>query len=123
MPDKPKPKPHGFVEDRTRSGAKVYTDDQMSHVGMRDRHHEAVQHSIGEYVRNQVHANGMESLWAMLKRRYQGIFHHVSEKHLGYDVTKFAGRHNISNANTIDQMEDTAAGTVGQRLRYLDSIS
>ena len=39
---------HGFVERRTRPGTKVFTDDHVSYVGMKDRKHEAVRHSVGE---------------------------------------------------------------------------
>ena len=40
------------------------------------REHEAVMHSAGEYVRDDVHTNGMESFWSLLKRGYIGTFHH-----------------------------------------------
>ena len=36
-------------------------------------------HSAGEYVRGMAHTNGVESFWSMLKRGYQGTFHHFSE--------------------------------------------
>ena len=45
--------------------------------------HEAVNHSAREYVREQVHRNGLESLWSMLKRAYCGIYQKMLSKHLG----------------------------------------
>ena len=42
--------------------------------------HESVKHSVKEYVRGQVHTNGVESFWSMLKRGYVGIYHKMSPK-------------------------------------------
>lgn len=56
----------------------------------------------------------------MLKRGYYGTFHHVSAKHLHRYVTEFAGRHNIRDQDTMDQMRDLVAGMVGKRLMYAE---
>ena len=40
------------------------------------------------------HTNGMESHWALFKRGIDGIYHHVSVKHLPRYTTEFEGRHN-----------------------------
>ena len=69
------------------------------------------------------HTNGIESFWSMLKRGYQGTFHHFSEKHLDRYVGEFAGRHNIRNADTADQMTIIARQTVGKRLRYRELVA
>ncbi len=53
---------------------------------------------------------------------YQGTFHHFSEKHLDRYVSEFAGRHNIREQDTADQMAVVAADMVGKRLRYQDLI-
>lgn len=66
--------------------------------------------------------NGMESFWAMLKRGYHGTFHHMSFKHLHRYATEFAGRHNIRNRDTLEQMSLLAVELVGKRLRYQDLI-
>ena len=57
--------------------------------------HEAVYHSVGEYVRGKAHTNGIESFWSMLKRGYHGVYHQMSPKHLQRYVNEFAGRHNL----------------------------
>ena len=109
----------GFIAKHTAPGAKVYTDDHGGYEGM-DFDHEAVNHSAGEYVRGMAHTQGIESFWAMLKRGYQGTFHHFSEKHLDRYVGEFAGRHNIRERDTEDQMGHLAKEMVGKRLRYHD---
>ena len=111
-----------FVADSAAGGATVYTDDASAYKGMPFKH-ESVRHSVGEYVRDMVHTNGIESFWAMLKRAHKGTYHKMSPKHLHRYVNEFAGRHNIRRANTIDQMKSIVAGMVGARLRYRDLIA
>ena len=85
--------------------------------------HEAVRHSTGEYVRDMAHTSGIESFWSMLKRGYQGTYHQMSAKHLNRYVREFAGRHNVRDLDTIDQMVTLARGIVGKRLRYRDLVA
>ena len=111
----------GFVADNAAPGATVFTDDHGAYKGM-PFEHEAVRHSVSEYVNGMAHTNGIESFWALLKRGYHGTYHHVSEKHLGRYVGEFAGRHNDRGADTVDQMADIAKKMAGRRLRYRDLI-
>ncbi len=118
--------PHvaGFVASQTKDGAKVYTDEAKAYNALKPFYdHESVNHSVSEYVREQAHTNGIESFWAMLKRGYQGTFHHMSPQHLHRYVNEFAGRHNIRNADTIKQMQDIVAGMIGKRLMYSDLVA
>ena len=85
--------------------------------------HEAVNHSVSEYVRDMVSTNGMESFWAMLKRGHQGVYHKMSPKRLDRYCQEFAGRHNAREADTIDQMAGVVTGMAGKRLRYQDLIA
>ena len=69
-------------------------------------------------MRGQAHTNGMESFWATLKRAHKGTFHHFSVKHLDRYVSEFAGRHNVRDADTVDQMAAMVRGFEGLRLSY-----
>ena len=111
-----------FVEENTEEGAKVYTDDAKAYKGV-DRAHEAVRHSVSEYVRGQAHTNGIESFWSMLKRAHKGTFHKISPKHLQRYVSEFSGKHNIRDSDTLVQMRDTVARLVGRNLLYRDLIA
>ena len=93
-------------------------------MGLRKKNyrHEAVNHGVGEYVREQAHTNGVESFWAALKRGYYGTYHRMSEKHLDRYVTEFAGRHNLREFDTISQMTFLAKGMVGKKLPYKELI-
>ena len=111
----------GFVDEHTDPEAKVYTDGASAYKGRKN--HESVQHSIGEYVRGQIHTNGVESFWSMLKRGYVGVYHRMSPKHLQRYVNEFAGRHNMRERDTVEQMRHVVAGLVGRRLLYRDLIA
>ena len=89
-----------FVAARARPDAMVYTDESKSYSGL--PHHESVVHSRGEYVRGDVHTNGIESFWSLFKRGYHGTFHKISPKHLDRYVREFAGRNYIRDLDTID---------------------
>ncbi len=106
----------GFIEKRVKLDTKVYTDEHSGYNNVPNR--EVVKHSVGEYVRDQAHTNGIESFWSMLKRGYVGTYHKMSVKHLGRYVNEFAGRHNLRPLDTITQMEEIARGMVGKRLKY-----
>ena len=105
-----------FVDSVIDPDATVYTDGSSAYRGREN--HESVSHSSGEYVRGDVHTNGVESLWAILKRAYMGTHHWMSPKHLQRYVNELCGRHNIRDLDTIDQMTAVVAGMVGKRLLY-----
>ncbi len=120
VPETTKARLTDFVDGHVKPTAKKYTDENPSYGSLTN--HEAVKHSVGEYVRGQAHINGMESFWAMVKRGYDGTFHHLSEQHLHRYVNEFAGRHNVRKFDTIDMMGVVAENMVGSRLTYKDLI-
>lgn len=113
---------HGFVHSRAEKGATVYTDGNKTYRGMAEVNHEVVKHSVGEYVRGMAHTNGIESFWSMLKRGFHGTYHKMSVKHLQRYIEEFAGRHNIRDLDTIQQMAALAHGMGGKRLTYRQLI-
>ena len=112
----------GFVSDSVEWGATVYTDDASAYEPL-PFEHETVKHSASEYVKGDVHTNGVESFWSMLKRAHKGTFHKISAKHLHRYVDEFAGRHNIRDFDTLAQMGIIAAGMEDSQLRYKDLVA
>ena len=111
----------GFVEGHAAPEAIVYTDEATAYTTLANRH--AVKHGVGEWVRDQIHINGMESFWSMLKRAHMGTFHKLSPKHLDRYVQEFAGKHNMRNSGTLAQMRSTTARLVGRTLLYRDLVA
>ena len=112
-----------FVRENVEQGATLYTDEAAAYKGKWGYDHQAVKHSVGEYVRGMASTNGVESFWSMLKRAHKGTFHKISPKHLNRYVQEFAGKHNIRESGTLSQMRDTVARLVGHRLLYRDLIA
>ena len=109
---------HGFVAKTTKEGATVYTDEAAAYRNIPKRDHQAVMHSVGQYVKGRAHTNGIESFWASLRRAHMGVFHKMSPKHLQRYVNEFAAKNNIRDMDTIDQMEHVAFQMAGKRLPY-----
>ena len=111
-----------FVLRHTAQDTTVYTDEAAVYQRL-PRPHEVVRHSAGEYVRDMAHTNGLESHWALFKRGLDGIYHHISVKHLGSYTDEFEGRHNARPLDTADQMTVMAQGADGKRMRYRDLVA
>ena len=111
-----------FVIERTKDDATVYTDEARAYIGL-PRNHATVNHRIGEYVKDKVTTNGMESFWATLKRGLNGTYHAVSPKHLNRYVDEFSGRHNQRELDTEEQMATLARNGINRRLSYKDLIA
>ncbi len=95
-----------FAAATVKPGATVYTDESNIYNRL-PFDHDAVNHSAKEYVRGPVHTNGIESVWALLKRSIHGTWHHVSPKHLHRYVNEAAMRLNTGDVriDTIDRMD------------------
>lgn len=62
----------GPVEvDETFVGTEAYVDR---------KNHDNVSHGTGQYVKGDVHTQGIESFWAMLKRAHMGVYHRLSRR-------------------------------------------
>lgn len=116
---------HGFIHDSANEGATVVTDNFPAYRGLNIHGytHKVVNHSVGEYIRNNAHTNGIESFWALLKRGYHGVYHHMSPKHLNRYVNEFSFRHNTVNISTMDFIGMTIERMNNKRLTYKDLIN
>ena len=107
--------------NRPDEATMVFTEEAAGYKGLMN--HVATPHGRGQYVHGEVHTNGIESDWSMLKRGIVGTYHHISPKHTERYAVEFAGRHNNRPKNTVDQITDMVRGMDGKRLRYADLIA
>jgi len=56
--------------------------------------HQIVNHSAKEWVRGDVHTNGIENFWSLFKRGVIGSFHKISVKQLDRYLAEFMFRFN-----------------------------
>ena len=110
------------IHRRVEVGSTLHTDEAgvYASIGGMFFEHDTVNHSEGEFARDGVTTNGVESVFAVLKRGLIGVYHHASPKHLGRYVDEFAFRLNDGNVkhHTLDRLDSFVAGTAGKRLTY-----
>lgn len=71
-----------IVREHVAEGATVYTDALASYTGLeRDYDHATIDHAVA-YVEGQVHSNGIENFWSLLKRGLHGTYVSVEPFHL-----------------------------------------
>jgi len=87
----------GFVKATTEPKSERYMTDECpayKGIGDADTTHETVNHKAEEWVRGDVHTNGIEGAWSLFKRSIVGSYHQVSAKHLQAYLDEFEWRHN-----------------------------
>lgn len=113
---------HSAVHANVELGSTIFTDDHAGYVGLGDLlfKHDSVNHSEGQYSDNGVSTNGIESVWAVLKRGVYGVYHQVSKKHLRRYVNEFTFRLNTGNVkyHTLERLDSFVLAAVGKRLTY-----
>lgn len=96
-PDRSRDTLHGFIRSTVADDADaIFTDEWPAYkgIGDADTKHETVNHSIDEYVRGDVHTNGVEGVWSLFKRSVIGSFHKISLKHLDAYLDELEWRFN-----------------------------
>ena len=58
----------------------------------------------------------------MLKRAHMGTFHDISTDYLHWYVAELAGRHNMRELDTLDQMAEIGHRMIGKRLKYKELV-
>lgn len=112
-----------ILREQLDRATRVMSDDAPYTNGILTGH-ETVNHSIGEYVRGDVHTNTIEGYFSILKRGIMGTYHHVSPQHLKRYLAEFDFRYNERaslGVNDEARADKLVRGIVGKRLTYRDS--
>ncbi len=112
----------GAIRRHVDPSATLMTDSFASYRGLDQEYadHFTVNH-LDEFVRGEIHTNTAENFFSILKRGIDGVYHHVSEAHLGRYLDEFTFRYNNRVANGINDAERTRRallGSEGKRLTY-----
>lgn len=97
IPNATKPVLLEFIKTNTAPDTEaIYTDELPAYWGIEDENtkHRMVNHSQEEWVVGEVHTNGIESVWSLLKRSIIGSYHKVSIKHLDAYLDELEHRFN-----------------------------
>jgi len=114
---------HDLVSQNVARETALHTDESRLYhgVGPQFERHETVKHSVGEYVRGDVHTNTVENVFSVFKRGMKGTYQHCAEKHLHRYLAEFDFRYNSRQATGVDDIaraDQALRGVVGKRLTY-----
>jgi len=102
-------------------GSTIHTDESVSYRRLDANYdHKSVNHTLGHYSKNGVTTNGIESVFALLRRGLHGIYHHASEKHMGRYVNEFSWRLNEGNVkrHSLERLDSFMDAVKGRRITY-----
>jgi transposase-like protein len=108
---------HELAHTSIAPGSTVMTDEHHPYRGINFAH-EVINHAEA-YVRGNIHTNGIESFWSMLKRSLGGTYISVEPFHLFRYIDEQAFRFN--NRNDMDdrgRFELAVRNIAGKRLTY-----
>jgi transposase-like protein len=109
---------HGNVRKYVLKGAEVHTDALSAYRGLETEYvHEFVDHAV-EYVRGNVHTNGLENFWSLLTRTIKGTYVNVEPFHLFRYLDEQAFRFNERKDDDQGRFFKAIAGFIGKRLTW-----
>ena len=108
--------PHIFAH--VAHGASVYTDALRSYEELSDRYVHGVIDHAEAYVDGQVHTNGCENFWSLLKRAIHGTYVSIEPFHLFRYLDEQAFRFNNRALTDAARFALALKGIIGKRLTY-----
>jgi transposase-like protein len=109
---------HGYVKRHVAQGAELFTDEWVSYRGLDAEYiHQVINHAE-RYVDGQIHTNGIENFWSLVKRAIKGTYVSVEPFHLFRYLDEQAFRFNARNVNDGDRFRTVTEQVVGKRLTY-----
>lgn len=110
---------HAELNANLKEDATLCSDEHRAYLNSKFTH-KVVNHSAKQFVDGMAHTNGIESVWAVLKRGLDGVFHSVSVKHLQRYVGEFMYRLNEGNVtnHVWDRLDALFVKAFTQRIEY-----
>jgi transposase-like protein len=106
-----------FVKQHVEPGAELMTD--MGQTRFTEFVHQFINHAE-EYVRGNVHTQGIENFWSLLKRGLRGTYISVEPYHLSAYVDEQCFRFNNRKTTDGDRFVKTLSQIAGRRLTYAE---
>jgi transposase-like protein len=107
------------VKKHVEAASALYTDALLSYEGLAsDYAHQVIDHAV-QYVDCQVHTNGLENFWSLLKRSISGTYVSVEPFHLFRYLDEQAYRfNNRQEMNDFDRFKLAMSQIVDKRLTW-----
>jgi len=108
------------VKKHVEAGAALYTDALLSYDGLAsDYAHQVIDHAV-KYVDGNVHTNGLENFWSLLKRTIAGTYVSVEPFHLFRYLDEQSYRFNNRRMTDAERFDMAVKGIVGKRLTFAE---
>ena len=106
------------IKKHVAAGSALYTDELKSYQGLDAMYaHGVINHAV-QYVDENVHTNGMENFWCLLKRALGGTYVSVEPFHLFRYLDEQAYRFNERHGKDFDRFKRALSRVVGRRVTY-----
>jgi transposase-like protein len=107
-----------LVRDNVATGANLYSDALKSYEGLDGEYtHQAIDHAE-QYVDGQIHTNGCENFWSLLKRGINGTYVSVEPYHLFRYVDEQVYRFNHRKETDAERFMGALSQIAGRRLTW-----
>lgn len=108
----------GSVREHVEAGSHVYSDALKSYNELKDEYvHQVIDHAE-KYVDGQIHTNGIENFWSLLKRGLKGTYVSVEPFHLFRYLDEQSFRYNNRKLSDSERFSIVAEQVIGRRLTY-----
>ena len=106
------------IRQHVLAGSAIFTDALKSYEGLDEFQHEVVDHAV-EYVRGEVHTNGLENFWSLFKHGLNGTYVSVEPFHLFRYLDEQMFRYNNPKGlNDAERFVNVMRNTSGKRLTW-----
>jgi len=118
-----KPAIEQAVRGNVEAGSRLFTDAMHSYRDLQGEYvHKFIDHAE-KYAEGQVHTNGLENFWSLVKRALKGTYVAVEPFHLFRYLDEQAFRFNHRVLTDAGRFALVLGGIVGKRLMYADLIA
>ena len=108
------------VRRYVESGTHVYTDDLKSYDKLSDAYVHGVINHAEAYVDGQIHTNGCENFWSLLKRALKGTYVSVEPFHLFRYLDEQVYKFNNRLGTDADRFIGLVRSVVGRRVTFAE---
>jgi transposase-like protein len=122
LPNVQKETLHNEIRESVELGSHLFTDQAAGYRGLKKRYFHKIINHVRAYVRGNVHTNGLENFWSLLKRGIKGTYVSVEPAHLKRYVDEQVFRFNERKGDDASRFLKATRSVIGRRLTYAQLI-
>lgn len=113
-----RPTSQAAVREHVEPGSELFTDALLPYWGLNPEYvHNVINHAES-YVNGNVHTNGIENFWSLLKRTIRGTYVSVEPFHLFRYLNEESFRFNNRKNDNAGRFAEVVSCVVGKRVTY-----